>query len=389
MVELSPKGVISVGSSNRQRSINVYKIRKGLSAAFDHISECMTPIIPIVLAGGIFKMIVLLFTTFHVLSGTTEIILSSIATTPFYFLPVMVAYSAAKHFDTDPFIAIISVCTMLLPDFAALMESGEKVTFIGIPVVAATYAYSVIPIIVLIYCMSHIVSLLKKVIKENLQPYLLAACAILITSLLGILVIEPTVSLISNMLAQGLDMMQTKVPIVAWGLFAALTIFLVSTGMHWIFITLAITQIGLTGVDYGIMVAFLISNVSLAGCDLGVFVRTKNAGKKAMSMSAMMAVLIPGISEPSIFGVCFKERTPMIGNVLGCMIAGAVQGILTVHCYIFTFPSIPSILIFYSADEPNNLIKAVIVAIVSFIASFVITAAIYRDADVGADLQKV
>lgn len=358
------------------------KLKKGFSAVFDHISECMTPIIPIVLAGGIFKMVALLLTSIHVLSGTTETILSAIATTPFYFLPVMVAYSAAKHFETDPLIAIISVCTMLLPDFAALMESGEKVTFMGIPVVAATYAYSVIPIILLIYCMSHIVNLLKKVIKENLQPYLLAACAILITSLLGILVIEPAVSLISNMLAQGLEMMQMEVPVVAWGLFAALTIFLISTGMHWIFITLAITQIGLTGVDYGIMVAFWISNVSLAGCDLGVFVKTKTAAKKAMSMSAMVAALIPGISEPSIFGVCFKEKTPMIGNVLGCMIAGIVQGILTVHCYIFTFPSIPSILIFYSADEADNLMKAIIVAVVSFVASFVITTVLYRDTDV-------
>ena len=361
------------------------KIKNRVSAVFDHITECMTPIIPIILAGGIFKMIVLLLTTIHVLSGTTEVILSAIATTPFYFLPVMVAYSAAKHFETDPLIAIISVCTMLLPDFAALMEGGEKVTFIGIPVVAATYAYSVIPIILLIYCMAHIVKYLKKLIKESLQPYLLAACAILITSLLGILIIEPMVSLISNILAQGLDMMQTAVPALAWGLFAALTTVLVSTGMHWIFITLAITQIGLTGIDYGIMVAFLISNISLAGCDLGVFVKAKSAGKKAMSMSAMVAVLIPGISEPSIFGVCFKEKTPLIGNVLGCMIAGIVQGILTVHCYIFTFPSIPSILMFYSVDEPNNLMKAVVAALVSFVASFAVTAVIYRDTDTEAD----
>ena len=237
------------------------KIKKGFSAMFDHISECMAPIIPILLAGGIFKMIVLLLTTFHVLSGTTEVILSAIATTPFYFLPIMVAYSSAKHFGIDPLIAIISVCTMLLPDFAAVMESGEKVTFIGIPVVSATYAYSVIPIILLIYCMSHIVKQLKKLIKESLQPYLLAACAILITSLLGILVIEPMVSLISGVLADGLNIMQTKVPVFGWGLFAALTLFLTSTGMHWIFVTLAITQIGLTGVDYGIMVAFLISNM--------------------------------------------------------------------------------------------------------------------------------
>lgn len=364
------------------------KVKEGLSAVFDHISECMAPIIPIVLAGGIFKMVVLLLTTLHMLSGTTEVILSAIATTPFYFLPVMVAYSAAKHFKADPLIAIISVCVMLLPDFATLMESGEKVTFIGIPVIPATYAYSVIPIILLIYCMSHIERLLRKLIKESLQPYLLAACVIFPTSLLGILIIEPVVSLISNMLANSLNAMQTEVPVVAWGLLAAITSFLVSTGMHWIFITLAITQIGLTGVDYGIMVAFLISNTSLAGCDLGVFVKSKTSDKKAMAVGAMAAVLLPGISEPSIFGVCFKEKTPLLGNVLGCMIAGIVQGILTVHCYIFTFPSIPSILMFYSASEANNLLKALTVAAVSFMSSFLITMFVYRDGQPEKDSAK-
>lgn len=355
------------------------KLKKFLSAVFDHISECMAPIIPILLAGGILKMIVLLLTTMHILTGTTETIMSAIATAPFYFLPIMVAYSAAKHYDTDPLIAIISVCVMLLPDFTRLMESGERVTFIGIPVVSATYAYSVIPIILLIYCMSRIMYFLKKIIKESLQPYLLAVCAILITSLLGILLIEPVVSLISNALANGLNVMQTEVPILAWGLFAALTLVLVSTGMHWIFMTLAITQIGLTGVDYGIMVALFISNISLAGCDLAVFVKTKKPELKSMSLSAMVTVLIPGISEPSIFGICFKEKTPAIGNILGCMIAGIVQGMITVHCFIYTFPSIPSILMFYSADEPYNLIKVIIVGVVSFVASFIITAILYRD----------
>lgn len=357
------------------------RIRKQCSALFDHISECMAPIIPIVLAGGIFKMVVLLLTTFHILSGSTEVILSAIATTPFYFLPVLVAYSAAKHFETDPVIAIISVCVMLLPDFTELMESGSKVTFAGIPVVPATYAYSVIPTILLIYCMSHIVRGLKKLIKESLQPYFLAASAIFLTVLLGILIIEPAVSLLSNALADALNSMQTEVPVLAWGLFAALSLLLVSTGMHWIFMTLALTQIGLTGVDYGIIAALFISNMSFGGCDLGVFVKTKQRDKKAMTFSAMVTVLITGIAEPSIFGVCFKEKTPIIGNVLGCLIAGIVQGILTVHCYIFTIASVSSILMFYSIEETGNLMKAVVVGVTAFVSSFIITALVYRDAD--------
>ncbi len=355
------------------------KIKRSLSTVFDHISECMAPVIPILLAGGILKMVVLLLSTLHILSGTTEVILSAMATTPFYFLPVIVAYSTARHFDTEPVLAIISVCVMLLPDFSALMESGEKVTFIGIPVVSATYAYSVIPIILLIYCMSHVVHFLRKIIKESLQPYFLAVCAILATSLLGILVIEPVVSLVSNGLAQGLNVMQERVPVIAWALLGGITMFLVSTGMHWIFMTLAITQIGLTGVDYGIMVAFLISNMSLAGCDFGVFVKSRSKERKSFAISAMLTVLIAGISEPSVFGICFKEKTPAVAGVLGCMIAGAVQGIITVHCYIYTFPSIPSILMFYSDKEPANLCKAILVGAVAFAASFILAALIYKE----------
>lgn len=354
-------------------------LKKSLSAVFDHISECMAPIIPIVLAGGIFKMAVLLLTAAHILTGTTEVILSAIATTPFYFLPIMVAYSAAKHFDTDPMLAIVSVCVMLFPDFVALMESGGSVTFAGIPVVPATYAYSVIPIILLIYCMSHICKFFKRRIRESLQPYLLAACVIFVTALLGILLIEPAVSLVSNALADALNVMQERVPVLAWGVFAGLTIFLVSTGMHWIFMTLAITQIGLTGVDYGIMVALFISNMGLAGCDLGVFIKSKNRELKSMALSAMITALIPGIAEPSIFGICFKEKTPAIANILGCMLAGVVQGLITVHAFIYTFPSIPSVLMFYSVEEPGNLIKAIAVAALSFINCAVITMALYRD----------
>lgn len=357
------------------------KIKKGVLAVFDHVTECMLPIIPLLLAGGILKIIVMLLTAVHILSGSTEVILSALATTPFYFLPVFVAYSAAKHFDTDPLLALASVCVMLLPDFAKLMESGERVTFAGIPVVAATYAYNVIPIILLVYCMSRIARGLKAHIRESLQPYFLAVCVISVTSLLGILVIEPIVSLLSGMLANGLEIMQMRAPVIAWAVFAGLTTILVSTGMHWIFITLAITQIGVAGMDYGIMVGFLISNISLAGCDLAVFLKSKTADKKAMSLSAMITEFASGIAEPSIFGVCFKEKTPLFGNVFGCMAAGAVQGILTVHCYTFAFPCIPTVLMFYSVEEPNNLFKAIIVAAVAFAASFLITALVYRDAE--------
>ena len=80
----------------------------------------MLLIIPILHTGGILKKVILLLTVPHIMTGTTEVILSSVAAAPFYFLPVMVAFSVAKHFEADSLIAIVSVCTMLLPNFGVL-----------------------------------------------------------------------------------------------------------------------------------------------------------------------------------------------------------------------------------------------------------------------------
>ena len=44
-------------------------------------------------------------------------------------------------------------------------------------------------------------------------------------------------------------------------------------------------------------------------------------------ISAMITEFVSGIAEPSIFGVCFKEKTPLIGNIFGCMIAGTTGSI--------------------------------------------------------------
>ena len=57
------------------------------------------------------------------------------------------------------------------------------------------------------------------------------------------------------------------------------------------------------------------------------------------------------------------------------------MGLLTVHCYTFAFPCIPTILMYYSVDDPVNLWKAAAVAVVSFAASFMITALVYRETE--------
>ena len=80
-----------------------------------------------------------------------------------------------------------------------------------------------------------------------------------------------------------------------------------------------------------------------------------------------------------VFSQCVLMRKHRLLVILWGMIAGVVQGMLIVDSYIFTFSSIPASLMFYSEKEPDNLWKAVIVGVVAFVVSFVITSIVYRD----------
>ena len=59
--------------------------------------------------------------------------------------------------------------------------------------------------------------------------------------------------------------------------------------------------------------------------------------------------------------------------ILGGAIAGLYQGLVTIHCYVYAFPAIPSCLMFASGDEPGNFVKAMISGAIAFVASFLLT----------------
>ena len=84
-----------------------------------HISACMLPVIPALVAGGLMKILILFmsYTPIFELFPDTRIILEAISSAPFYFLPVSVGYTAAKHFETDIISALSVVGAMLMPEF--------------------------------------------------------------------------------------------------------------------------------------------------------------------------------------------------------------------------------------------------------------------------------
>ena len=113
----------------------------------DVISGCMSPLIPALLGGGMIKVLLIVLPLIGALSesSSTYAVLSFFGDAPFYFMPVMLAFTASQKFGVTPMLAVAVGGIMLHPNFAAMVTAGDPVSIFGLPITLASYGSSVIP----------------------------------------------------------------------------------------------------------------------------------------------------------------------------------------------------------------------------------------------------
>ena len=118
---------------------------KKLVAVFSNFLQLMagimSPVIPSLIAAGFLTCLLLLLNLVFGLESTnsTYVILNNLAQSVFYFLPVFVAYTSAKKFDTEPVLAMLLACWLLYPDWVAMAGAGGYTSYFGIPALLTTY----------------------------------------------------------------------------------------------------------------------------------------------------------------------------------------------------------------------------------------------------------
>lgn len=207
----------------------------------DAIVGTMSPLIPAIIGGSMVKLLVMLLGMAGVLSssGETYKILNTIGDGAFYFLPVMVAASAAKKFNTNMFIAMAIAGTLIHPDFRAIMEAvtvGQTAAhFMGIPVAAVKYTYTVIPALCMTWILSYIERAIDKITPAVTKNFLKPMLIFLIAAPIAILFIGPAGILVGEGISAFVYMVQAKLGFLAVGIMGALWPLLVITGMHRVF----------------------------------------------------------------------------------------------------------------------------------------------------------
>lgn len=276
------------------------------SRILDTIVGIFAPIIPAVTGAGMLKAVLSILVVCGLSKDSQNYyIINFISDAVFYFLPVLLANSAAKKFKCNSYLAMAVAGVMIHPNFIAMVTAGDPVHLFGLPIYLYKYASSTIPIILVVWFMSYVERFAEKyspnVIKVILKPLIV----LLVTSPVALIVIGPLGAYCGDILAAGINLLDQYagffVPTVT-GIFAPL---LVAVGMHISLVPISSIQLADHGFETAMGPGWLASNISQGGAAMAVALKTKNKRMKQLAVSSGVTALC-GITEPVLYGVTLK-----------------------------------------------------------------------------------
>lgn len=338
------------------------------------ISSCMSPLIPALIGGGMIKVILILLTTVGWMSdkSQTYTILSVFGDAPFYFLPIELAITASKYHKVNQMMAVIAGAILIHPNFITLVNSGKAIHLMGLPVTAASYSSSVIPILLIVWAMKYLEAFLKKVVPSSFKSILKPLLEIFIVGVVSLVIIGPIGTWAGELLSGIVLLIQKHAAWLAMPLMAAFMPLIVMTGMHWAFSPIFLAA-SIASPDSLILPAMLAANIGQGAASLAVAVKTKNKNTRQIASAAAVSALLAGVTEPALYGVTLKYKKPLYASMISGAITGLFMGIVNLKAFAFAVPSILAIPQFVNKAIPNNFIYALIVLVASLVITFVLT----------------
>lgn len=348
-------------------------------AVIEAVTGCIIPLIPVFMGCALVRTIGIVLGMTGVIStdSSTYQILDMVGIGSNYFMPVLVAATAAKRFGATETLAM-GICALLLaPTFTANVAEGAAMTLFGLPVYSGDYSSMLFPSIIVVFVMSYVEKFFKKHIRV-LQIMLIPLCTVLVMVPLQFCLLAPVGLWIGEIITSAIMYIYTKIGFLAVGLLAGLFPLLVFTGMHTATIPAMMTCYMTYGFDPLILPSMSLSNFNQGMAALGVMLKSKNKDTKATALGAAIPALAAGVTEPALFGVNFPNRTPLIASVIGGFVGGCYLGIQNVGCYGAGGLGVMSVLGFIS-PEPHTLVHGMIAVILSMAVSFVLTLVLFKD----------
>lgn len=339
------------------------KKRFSVSAVFDVLSSTFAPIVPAFAGCGIIKGLVTLLSGYGVLDASSGLytLLQAIGDCAFYFLPFLVAYSAAKKFKTSEIMALSVAGIFMYPTF--LNNAGVQISILGVPVTCVKYASQLLPVLLTVWIMSYVYRWISKHCVEYLRIVVVPIVTLLVTGSIGVMFIGPLGYNIGIYLGQAFDWLFTNVPWLAGLVDGATRPLVIFTGMHSTMGTIMMNSIANIGYEM-LGPVHAICTMASAGMCFGAFLRAKDPVNKSTFFSSFISAFI-GITEPSLYCVAMRFKKSLIALMIGGGVSGALVAVFGAKAITFAMPSIISLPAYAGSIS---------IMLIGFVVSFVLTA---------------
>ncbi|MBU3161536.1 sucrose-specific PTS transporter subunit IIBC [Clostridium frigoris] len=339
------------------------------------LSNIFVPIIPAIVASGLLMGILGMLQNFNLIDSKSGIyiLLNMFSNAAFVFLPVLIAFSGAKEFGANPFLAATLGGIMIHPDLqnAWTLGTGIKnsMDFYGMHVSMVGYQGQVLPILIAVWVMGYIERGLRKIVPDILDILLTPFLTVLITGFFTFFIIGPAGRLLGDGLSFGLVTIYNTAGVFAGILFGGFYSLIVITGIHQSFQAVEAGLLANPNIHKDFLLPiWSMANVAQGGAAFAVYFITKNAKIKSIAGPASLSAVL-GITEPAIFGVNLRYRRPFIAAAVGGAVGGGYIVFTKVAMTGMGVSGIPGT----SIVPPSSIMNYIIGMVIAFATAFVVT----------------
>ena len=360
---------VKAAARAKARGKNAY-----VDAFFEYLSDSFRPLLPVLLGASLIIAGLAVLDSFGVINASdptltaaqkpsAQVFAEAMFKSVFHFLPIMVAYNAAKKLNIDPWVGASVMAALMTPQFLDLSKAiGSTCTHnatlnkdlcvahvAGVPMQLNDYSGQVFVPLMMVAVLALVYKGLAKLIPSNVQMVFVPFFSFIIMMPVTAFIIGPVGVWVGTGLGSGLAWLNTSAPIVFAIVIPLLYPFLVPLGLHWPLNAIMLANISTLGYDFiqGPMGSW---NFACFGATAGVLVlaiRDKDKVMRQTASGALAAGLFGGISEPSLYGIHLRFKRIYPRLLAGCLVGGLITGIGGgIKASTFVFSSLLSIPVF-------------------------------------------
>lgn len=336
--------VAKIGGAGNSADEEVKKQGSITDRVMKVISGAFSPLIPMLAGAGMVKALLTVFTEFGVMGyeDSTYLILSAAGNAVFYFLPIFLGITLAKQFGANAYVGGGIGAALLEPNFTGLLEA-ENVNFLGIGVTPIDYASTIFPIFIAVIVYSYLEKGLKKIVKRELQLFLVPMLCIMLMVPFTVILFGPFGTTLANKVSDVVMLLFDFNQVIAGMLLGAAYPFLTLLGLHWGFTPITLQNLNDFGGDIieGVCVCAVFAEIGIA---IGAYIKAKKHSKiRDVAGPTILTGILAGVTEPILYGIImnYKRMLAIVGIASG--IGGAINGAFHVTCDAYVFHNIFSL----------------------------------------------